>query len=108
MGLPSSQLDTAAPEHHCTLGSSSGGNSALLELSKLGKLPMSSIGSDYTVTMRPRVRVWCARTGEFLYEPTHSRLEEVLICVLKKVDLDQWRSRFARRTELVYLRPSKA
>ena len=43
---------------------------------------MSSIGPDYTLILRPRVRVWCARTGEFLYEPTHPR--PVLVCVLKK------------------------
>ena len=36
--------------------------------------------------MRPRVPVWCARTGEFLYEPTHPRLEEVLVSVLDLPD----------------------
>ena len=41
--------------------------------------------SDYTVTMRPRVRVWCARTGDFLHEPTHPRLEEIRLCALKKL-----------------------
>ena len=40
--------------------------------------------SDYTVTMRPRVRVWCARTGDFLYEPTHPRLEKICLCAIKK------------------------
>ena len=84
MGLTISQFDTAAPESHCSLGSSSVGKSGLLALSELRKFPMSSNGPDYTVTMRPRVRVWCAQTGEFLYEPTHPRLEEVLVCVLKK------------------------
>ena len=34
--------------------------------------------------MRPRNRVWCARTGDFLYEPTHPRLEEIRLCALKK------------------------
>ena len=42
---------------------------------------MSTSGSDYTVTMQP---MWCARTGEFLFEPTHPRLEEVLVCILRK------------------------
>ena len=83
MGLTISQFDTAA-EYHCSLGSSSVGKSGLLALSELRKFPMSMIGPDYTLTMRPRVCVWCARTGEFLYEPTHPRLEEVLVCVLKK------------------------
>ena len=40
--------------------------------------------SAYTIDMRPRVRVWCARTGDFLYEPTHPRLEEIRFCALKK------------------------
>ena len=84
MGLTICQFDTATPESHCSLGSSSVGKSGLLAPSELREFPMSSIGPDYTLTMRPRVRVWCARTGELLYEPTHPRLEEVLVCVLEK------------------------
>ena len=38
----------------------------------------------YTIDMRPRVRVWCARIGDFLYEPTHPRLAEIRLCALKK------------------------
>ena len=40
--------------------------------------------SAYTIDMRPRVRVWCARTGDFLCEPTHPRLDEIRLCALKK------------------------
>ena len=45
---------------------------------------MASMRSDNTIAMRPRVRVWCARTGEFLYEPSHPRLDEIRLYVLKK------------------------
>ena len=67
---------------HCSLGSSLVGKSGLLALSEIRIARMASRESDYTVDMRPRVRVRCARTGEFLYEPTHPRLEEIRLCVL--------------------------
>ena len=39
---------------------------------------------DNRLATVPRVRVLCARTGEFLYEPTHPRLEQIRLYVLKK------------------------
>ena len=69
---------------HCSLGSSLVGKSGLLALSEIRIGRMASRESAYTIDMRPRVRVWCARTGDFLYEPTHPRLEEIYLCALKK------------------------
>ena len=68
----------------CSIGSSLVGRSGLLALSEIRIGRMASRESAYTIDMRPRVRVWCARTGDFLYEPTHPRLEEIYLCALKK------------------------
>ena len=75
MGLTICQFNPATPESHCSLGSSSVGKSGLLALSELRKFPMSSIGPDYTLTMRPRVRVWTIRDGRrYLFRSDQSRL----------------------------------
>ena len=40
--------------------------------------------TDYSLAVRPRVRVLCALTGELIYEPTHPWLEQVRFHLLKK------------------------
>ena len=74
-------------DHHsvpCSLGSSLVGKSGLLALSEIRIGRMASRESAYTIDMRPRVRVWFARTRDFLYEPMHPRLEEIRLCALKR------------------------
>ena len=66
----------------CSIGSSSAEKSGLLALSQHSVFRMA-LTPDSSLTMRPRVRVWCARTGEFLYEPSHPRLDEIRLHVLK-------------------------
>ena len=59
------------------------GRSGLLALSELLVLRMA-LTPDNSLATRPRVRVACARTGEFLYEPSHPRLDQIRLYVFKK------------------------
>ena len=69
---------------YCSIGSSFVGRSGLLALNEFRTIPMALAGSDNGLVTQHRVRVWCARTGDFLYEPSHPRLGEIRLHVLEK------------------------